>query len=204
MFGDCDEYHSEYQSLEVKRHTQLTDKEVLHFFELPKLPKGIEKNDLLLLWLALFNANTAEDLKEIEALEVPEMKQAISAYHSVTASPEFRELERLRVKAQHDEAQALHNAERKEREKWQSVVAEKDAALADKDTALAVQNAALADKDAALAEQNATLANKDAALAEQNAALADKDAALAEQNATLADKDAERERLRTMLKNMNL
>ena len=67
----------------------------MHFFELPRLPRGIEKSDLLLLWLALFNANMADDWKEIEALEVPEMKQAISAYHSVTASPESRESERL-------------------------------------------------------------------------------------------------------------
>ncbi|MCL1876222.1 MAG: hypothetical protein FWF87_08210 [Synergistaceae bacterium] len=39
------------------------------------------------------------------------MNQAISAYHSVTASSEFRELERLRAKARHDEAQALYHAE---------------------------------------------------------------------------------------------
>ena len=39
------------------------------------------------------------------------MNQAITAYHSVTDSPEFRELARLRTKAQHDEAQALYNAE---------------------------------------------------------------------------------------------
>ena len=39
--------------------------------------------------------------------------KAISAYHSVTASPEFRELERLRAKARHDEAQALYHAEKK-------------------------------------------------------------------------------------------
>ena len=41
------------------------------------------------------------------------MNQAISAYHSVTASPEFRELAHLRTKAQHDEAQALYSAEQK-------------------------------------------------------------------------------------------
>ena len=41
------------------------------------------------------------------------MSEAISAYHNVTASPEFREIERMRVMAQHDEAQALYNAERK-------------------------------------------------------------------------------------------
>jgi len=107
---DCAEVHSEYQSLEVTRHTPLSDRKILHFFELPKLPTDIDGNDLSLLWLALFNADTEEDLKKIEALGVPELNQAISAYHSVTASSEFRELERLRSKARHDEAQALHHA----------------------------------------------------------------------------------------------
>jgi len=46
---------------------------------LPKLPDSIEKDDLLLLWLALFKANTAEELKELNAFEVPELSEAISA-----------------------------------------------------------------------------------------------------------------------------
>ncbi len=40
------------------------------------------------------------------------MSQAINAYYTITASSEFREKERLRAKARHDEAQALHNARR--------------------------------------------------------------------------------------------
>jgi len=113
LFDEWMEFHSEFQCLEITHHKPLSDKQVYHFFELSKLPESIERNDLLLLWLALFKANTEEELKEIEALEVPELSEAISAYHSVTASSEFRELERLRAKARHDEAQALYNAERK-------------------------------------------------------------------------------------------
>ena len=97
--------------LEVTRHAQLTDKMVLHFFELPKISEDVNRNDLLLLWLALFKADTDEELQKIEDLGVKELNQAISAYHSVTASQEFLELARLRTKAQHDEAQALYNAE---------------------------------------------------------------------------------------------
>ena len=41
------------------------------------------------------------------------MKEAINAYRSITATSEFREMERLRSKARHDEAQALHHAEAK-------------------------------------------------------------------------------------------
>ena len=108
---DCAEYHSEFQPLEVTRHTPLSDKMALHFFELPKIPADISTNSMLLLWLSLFKAETEEELTKIGALEVPVMNQAIDAYYSITASSEFREMERLRAKARHDEAQALHNAE---------------------------------------------------------------------------------------------
>ena len=43
------------------------------------------------------------------------MEEAIMAYRSITATPEFREMERLRSKARHDEAQALWNERRKEK-----------------------------------------------------------------------------------------
>ena len=81
-----------------------------YFFELPKLPDTVCENDLLLSWLALFRAEPEEELKQIESLGAPELNQAIDAYHSIAASPEFQELERMRIKAQHDEAQALRNA----------------------------------------------------------------------------------------------
>ena len=75
------------------------------------------------------------------------MSEAISAYRHVAASPELREIERMRSKARHDEAQALLNARRKEREKWQGVVADKDAMLADKDAIIVDKDTIIADKD---------------------------------------------------------
>jgi len=111
----CVEYHSEYQALEVTRHTPLSDRFALYFFELPKLPSTVAADNGLELWLSLFKAKTEEDLSNIEALGVQEMSEAISAYRHITVTPEFREMERLRSKARHDEAQALYNAERKAR-----------------------------------------------------------------------------------------
>ena len=63
------------------------------------------------------------------------MEKAINAYNTVTVSPEFRELERLRTMARHNEASALRHArdegrnegKLEERKKWQDVVANKDA-----------------------------------------------------------------------------
>ena len=128
---DCAEFHSEFHALEVSRHTPLTDKFCMHYFELSKLPKTISKDDGLKLWLSLFNAETEEELKQIEALEVQVMKQAIGAYRQVTATNEFKEIERLRSRARHNEASALGKARRdgyrEADEKWQGVVAEKEA-----------------------------------------------------------------------------
>ncbi len=109
---ECEEYDSFFQPLEVKRHTLLSDKMGFHFFELPKLPDDVDEDDMLLLWLSLFKAETEEELEKIKEMEVPVMSQAINAYYTITASSEFREKERLRAKARHDEAQALYNARR--------------------------------------------------------------------------------------------
>ena len=84
------------------------------------------------------------------------MKQAIGAYRQVTSTDEFKEIERLRSRARHNEASALGNARReaaaKERSKWENVIADKDACITDKD-------ACIADKDARIAELEALLKN---------------------------------------------
>ena len=99
-----------WYTIEKRGHTLLSDKMGFHFFELRKLPDDVSEKDDLLLWLALFRAETEEDLEKIKNMGVPTMEQAINAYYTITASPEFREIERLREKARHDEAQALHHA----------------------------------------------------------------------------------------------
>ncbi len=108
----CQEYHSFFQPLETTRYELLSDKMGFHFFELPKLPETINETNEMEMWLSLFKAETEEDLEKIKALEVPEMKQAINAYYTITASEEFREKERLRERARHDEAQALYHAKK--------------------------------------------------------------------------------------------
>jgi predicted transposase/invertase (TIGR01784 family) len=160
----CEEYHSEFRPLEVNRHEVLSDRMAMHYFEVRKLPKNVDTENELLLLLSLFRARTEEELKQLERLEVPIVKQAIGAYREVTVSPEFKEVERLRELARHNEASALAHARKKEAAKWQNIVDDKDAKLADKDEALAEQAMKLADKDAALAEQAARIAELEARL----------------------------------------
>jgi len=66
------------------------------------------------LWLALFKANTEEELKMIDDMGVTELSEAVKAYHNVTLSPEFREMEFIRLA---NEASALHNAEKRGHDK---------------------------------------------------------------------------------------
>jgi predicted transposase/invertase (TIGR01784 family) len=129
MFG-CAECHSVFHLLEARRHERLSDRMEMHFFEICKLPESVNAEDELELMLSLFRAKTEEDLKQLEALEVPIVTQAIAAYRDIVVSPEFREFERLRADARHNEASALLHAAKAEREKWQGVVAGKDAEIA--------------------------------------------------------------------------
>ncbi|MCL2218910.1 MAG: Rpn family recombination-promoting nuclease/putative transposase [Chitinispirillia bacterium] len=108
----CAEYHSEFGLLEVRRHERLTDRLAMHYFELPKLPEVVDAGDELKLWLAFFKADTDEKLEELVTVGGEIMVQAVEAYRSVSASDEFRELERLRDRARHNEASALAHERR--------------------------------------------------------------------------------------------
>ena len=69
----------------------------LHYFELPKL-KGIDSivpGEEREFWLALFKAETEEELAKIKENGGKVMSDAIEAYRSITADEEFRHMERL-------------------------------------------------------------------------------------------------------------
>jgi predicted transposase/invertase (TIGR01784 family) len=82
--------------MEVKRHEILTDKAVMHYFELRKLPEATTANGKQTRWLELFKANTKKDLKKILAKGDPIMVQAIEAYEEISESERLEELERQR------------------------------------------------------------------------------------------------------------
>ncbi|MDR1157001.1 MAG: hypothetical protein LBK75_01650 [Oscillospiraceae bacterium] len=90
--------------------------------------------DMMELYWNIGNEILRRQMKRLYEMEVPIVKQAINAYREIVVSPEFRELERLRSLARHNEASALLNAEQKGEAradaKWQAVVADKDAEIA--------------------------------------------------------------------------
>jgi hypothetical protein len=69
------------------------------------------------------------------------MNEASGVYRHVPPEDEFKEIERLRSLARHNEASALGHARREsekaEREKRQRIIAEKDALIAEKDALIA-------------------------------------------------------------------
>jgi hypothetical protein len=93
------------------------------------------------------------------------VEQAIGAYHTITADQAFRNLERMRFDSKNIEASALGNARRQGKAegerigeeradaKWQAVVADKDAVLADKDAENETLRRQLADLQAKLGER---------------------------------------------------
>ena len=161
---DCEAFHSEFQALEVTRHTPLTDKMNLHYYELPKLPDSLNPGSNKELWLKLFKAETEEELANIEALEVPMMNAAVQAYRHVSASPEFREIARLRSKARHDEAQALNNARRQgaaERDvHWQGIFDEQADVIDEQADVIDEQAGVIGEQAALIAELQAQLSKK--------------------------------------------
>ena len=131
LFKDYAGYHSEFQVLEVTRNVSLSDKMAIHFFELEKLPDKVSEDDISLLWLKLFKADTEEELQMSSESKYAEVNEVITAYRNLMQSEEFREYERQREKAELDERQRTSNAVERATESLQSVIAEKDAEIAE-------------------------------------------------------------------------
>jgi predicted transposase/invertase (TIGR01784 family) len=154
-FEDPNKIHSEFKMLEANTFELLSDKCEIHYFELPKLTELSSIDRMKWLWLKLFSAKTEEEMTALENSEEKIMKTAVKAYRRVVSSSELREMERLRLKASHDEATALKvAAEAAAKEAAKRVRDEKDAEIA----ALALEkDAAISEKDTIIAALRAEL-----------------------------------------------
>lgn len=107
---DCAEFHSHFKLLEANRHETLTDKCSIHFFELKKINKNVNKNNRMELWLQLINAESEEELAMLQETNVPVIQKAVMVIHKMSADEKMQEIARMREKALHDEASALKGA----------------------------------------------------------------------------------------------
>ena len=111
MFETPD-FHSVFKLIDPKTGTQLTDKCAIHFFELKKINKQVNKNNRKELWLQLINAESEEELDMLQQTNVQPIQKAVMIIHQMSDDEKIQELARLREKALHDEASALSSARR--------------------------------------------------------------------------------------------
>ena len=109
---NCPEYHSGFKVMEANRHELLSDKCAIHFFELKKINKTVNKDNRMELWLQLVNAESEEELDMLNNTKVPEISKAVMIIHEMSADEKMQEIARIREKALHDEATALGHARR--------------------------------------------------------------------------------------------
>ena len=112
-------------------------------------------------WVRFLLAQTEEDV-EMVARANTEIRKAADALYVLSADPNVRtEYERHEM-AVRDEISRLASAKAQVDRKWQGVVADRDAKLADRDTKLADMGTKLADRNAKLADMGTKLADRDA------------------------------------------
>ena len=111
MFA-CEGFHSNFTVMERNRHEVLTEKCGVHIFELPKISKKVNKDDIMELWLQLINAETEEELEMLNQTGVAPIQRAVYVLHQMSEDEKIQEMARLREKALLDEATAVSGAKR--------------------------------------------------------------------------------------------
>lgn len=72
---------------------------------IPEIPnESVEEIDYMKLWLMLIDAETEEDLEELEKTNVKEIQDAIKVLREMSKDENLVKLAEMREKALHDEA----------------------------------------------------------------------------------------------------
>jgi len=109
--------------------------------ELEKLPDGDDGTELY-DWAKFINAESEEELNMV-AEKNPQVKKAVVTLRKLSDDERARDMYERREKALRDLDARERWVLQQEREKWQVVVNEKDAKLADKDAEIAALRAQL-------------------------------------------------------------
>lgn len=137
--------------MERNRYEELTDKCSIHYFELSKVSKTIDKEDLTQLWLQLIDAETEEEFEMLTETGVEPIKKAVYVVHQMSEDETLQEIARMREEAQINEKLIVGGA-RKEgrdegreeaRKELEPIIAEKDSVIAEKDAEIATLKAQL-------------------------------------------------------------
>lgn len=110
MFEGND-YHTEIAAIIKDTGEVYSDKFKMHFFELKKVGKQLNKNNRRELWLQFINADSEEEFDMLSQTNIPVIQKAVKVIHDMSEDARIRENARLREKALHDEASLLQGAE---------------------------------------------------------------------------------------------
>ena len=113
IFPEHNDYHSEYGVWDVEHNNKLSDKMAIHFFELKKVPKDIDKSRRKELWLQFIKADEKEEFDMLERTNVIGIQKGVEAIYKMSSDERTKELIRMREKALHDKASELGEARRK-------------------------------------------------------------------------------------------
>ncbi|MCL2054891.1 MAG: Rpn family recombination-promoting nuclease/putative transposase [Oscillospiraceae bacterium] len=114
---ECQNYHSVFMNMEICRHELLSDKKVIHFFELGKIPSLENSKSNIELWLNLISADSEEKIAALESVSVSEIKKAVDEVRRLNRDPNFIRTTEARENALREELSALsaaHDAGHKE------------------------------------------------------------------------------------------
>jgi predicted transposase/invertase (TIGR01784 family) len=144
---DSGKYHHRFVFADIEAGVELTDLVEFHTLELRKLPE-VADGSKLYDWASFINAETEEELAMVTARN-PEFNRTAIKLRKLSADEEVRDRYERRLKAERDKEMFEHDAEQRgiskgvvkgakaEREKWQVVVADKDAQIAELQARLA-------------------------------------------------------------------
>jgi len=126
-------YHHRFTFFDPDAKIEFSDIIEIHTLELSKLPEGVD-GTLLYDWAKFIDAETEEEFNMV-AERNPEVQKAVVRLEVLSGDERARYIAEMEEKARRDMVSHLKDARREgraeEREKWQSVIAEKETEIAD-------------------------------------------------------------------------
>jgi len=136
LIKDNSLYHHRFTFYDSDANIEFSDIIEIHTLELSKLPEGVD-GTLLYDWAKFIDAETEEELNMV-AERNPEVQKAVVRLEVLSGDERARYIAEMEEKAWRDmqshkkdaRREGLAEGEIREREKWQSVVADKDTEIA--------------------------------------------------------------------------
>ena len=151
---DGDNYHHQFR-YRTKDGLEFTDLTEINTLDLSKLPLNDDSTDIW-YWMKFIKSDDEEGL-DMLAMRSPEIKKAVSLLKELSADESIRILYEQREMVLRDIESMKDDALRENDDKWQNIVADKDAEIANKDAAHATVLADMGAENMQLREQIAAL-----------------------------------------------